>query len=234
VFMQLTVSEDLRVGRCDSNEVLALFPQLAAHSHRPAGPLSGGRRQLLSLVRALARDPQALLADELSLGKSPQVVDRLLRAVRLEADEGMGVLPSNSTCARPLTSRTGSTYSSAAGSCSTGERLRLAKALMPSAPAISPHSLAPARRREARRTGRRSGEDVLGRQLRGSAIPYGRPHLPSGTWRLQSTASWHRCTIGKMAWACIGGHRTLLDLPPVAGGRGPPQSGQARPVRGGR
>ena len=54
--------------------------------------LSGGEQQMLSLARALGRAPKLLLADELSLGLAPLVVDRLLRAVREAAERGLGAL----------------------------------------------------------------------------------------------------------------------------------------------
>ena len=45
------------------------------------------------LARALAARPKALIVDELSLGLAPQVVERLLLALRDAADErGLGVL----------------------------------------------------------------------------------------------------------------------------------------------
>ena len=48
---------------------------------------------MLSLARALGRNPDVLLADELSLGLAPIIVTRLLQAVRTAADErGVGVL----------------------------------------------------------------------------------------------------------------------------------------------
>jgi ABC-type branched-subunit amino acid transport system ATPase component len=59
---------------------------------RRAGLLSGGEQQILTLARALAAEPAALLADELSLGLAPLVVRRLLAAVRAAADRGVGVL----------------------------------------------------------------------------------------------------------------------------------------------
>ena len=47
---------------------------------------------MLTLGRALARQPDLLLADELSLGLAPNTVGRLLRAVREAADGGVGAL----------------------------------------------------------------------------------------------------------------------------------------------
>jgi branched-chain amino acid transport system ATP-binding protein len=48
---------------------------------------------MVSLARALGREPRLLLADELSLGLAPIVVDNLLKTVRAAADErGIGVL----------------------------------------------------------------------------------------------------------------------------------------------
>lgn len=92
VFMQLTAAENLRVGDGTPLRALELFPELEYHLGRRAGLLSGGQQQMLSLARALAAEPLALLADELSLGLAPIVVRRLLRAVRGAADGGMGVL----------------------------------------------------------------------------------------------------------------------------------------------
>ncbi|WP_261567659.1 ABC transporter ATP-binding protein [Frankia gtarii] len=88
----LTVRQNLRIGGVDPQSVQADFPELTEHLDRRAGLLSGGQQQLLTLARVLARRPVALLADELSLGLAPQVVARLLGAIRAAADDGLAVL----------------------------------------------------------------------------------------------------------------------------------------------
>jgi branched-chain amino acid transport system ATP-binding protein len=48
---------------------------------------------MLALVRALSRGtPRLLLIDEISLGLAPQIVDRLLTAIKDAAASGLGVL----------------------------------------------------------------------------------------------------------------------------------------------
>jgi ABC-type branched-subunit amino acid transport system ATPase component len=92
IVASITARQNLRIGKVEIADVLALFPELEDHLDRRAGLLSGGQQQILTLARALARKPKVLLADELSLGLAPQVVTRLLGAVRTAADNGLGVL----------------------------------------------------------------------------------------------------------------------------------------------
>jgi len=92
IFRELTVRDNLRLGRAPIGDVVALFPALDRLLDRRAGLLSGGEQQMLALGRALVARPRVLLVDEVSLGLAPIVVSVLLAAIRRAADEGTGVL----------------------------------------------------------------------------------------------------------------------------------------------
>ncbi len=93
VFTKLSARDNLRVGGGSVEAALELFPELEPQLGVRGGMLSGGEQQMLALARALSRQPSILLADELSLGLAPIIVDRLLGAVRKVADTtGTGAL----------------------------------------------------------------------------------------------------------------------------------------------
>ena len=92
VFMRMTIAENLRVFRTAADAVVSVFPELASHLDRRVGLLSGGQQQMLALGLALSRQPSLILADELSVGLAPIIVDRLFSVLRAAADGGVGVL----------------------------------------------------------------------------------------------------------------------------------------------
>lgn len=96
VFATLTVEENLRLsfrrslGRAGVEAALAKayqqFPALARRRGQLAGLLSGGEQRMLSLARVLIEKPRLLVADELSLGLAPIIVDEIYRELaRLRA-----------------------------------------------------------------------------------------------------------------------------------------------------
>lgn len=99
VFPGLTVAQNLLLG-CQASrpgawsfaDIYQLFPLLAARQHTPAGVLSGGEQQLLSLGRALMGAPQCLLLDEATEGLAPQMVATITECLQGLKQRGIAVL----------------------------------------------------------------------------------------------------------------------------------------------
>jgi len=101
VFPELTVAENLEVGRqprrhraphWTPERLFALFPNLAELRARPAGRISGGEQQMLTIARTLMGNPRAILLDEPSEGLAPVIVDQMARTIEELKQEGLTVL----------------------------------------------------------------------------------------------------------------------------------------------
>jgi branched-chain amino acid transport system ATP-binding protein len=92
VFSTLTVEENLtlafrqRAGRqllaSNLERAYTAFPILGERRRQLAGRLSGGQQRLLSLAKVLVVPPKILIADELSLGLAPVVIDAVYDGLR--------------------------------------------------------------------------------------------------------------------------------------------------------
>jgi branched-chain amino acid transport system ATP-binding protein len=101
-FGTLTVDENLTLafrrsrGRNGVAEGLdrayELFPSLAQRRRQLAGNLSGGEQRMLSMARVLVDVPKVLIADELSLGLAPIVVDQTYQSLQKLREEGTALL----------------------------------------------------------------------------------------------------------------------------------------------
>jgi branched-chain amino acid transport system ATP-binding protein len=102
IFPGLSVQENLRmavrrVGSPDERKsavenAYEMFPRLAERRGQRAGTLSGGEQQMLALARALAVPPKLIIADEMSLGLAPLVVDFVFESIERAAQSGVTIV----------------------------------------------------------------------------------------------------------------------------------------------
>jgi branched-chain amino acid transport system ATP-binding protein len=110
VFPTLTVLENLRMatagdrrGRPAALErAFEIFPVLRERRRQAAGTLSGGEQQMLSLARVLTADPRLVIADELSLGLAPKMVDVVFESLRRARAAGVAVVMIEQFASRAL------------------------------------------------------------------------------------------------------------------------------------
>ncbi len=100
IFAQLTVYENLILGmkstkpsgRWRLEDMYTMFPRLQERAQTPAGVLSGGEQQMLTLCRTLMGDPDLIMIDEPTEGLAPKIVDQVADFLRQLKRRGISVL----------------------------------------------------------------------------------------------------------------------------------------------
>jgi branched-chain amino acid transport system ATP-binding protein len=110
VFASMTVMDNLLLGAHHDLKaadkklafVFRVFPVLAERQKQPAGALSGGERQMLSIARALMPAPRLILVDEPSIGLAPIMVNAIFAILVQLNREGYSILLSEQNACRAL------------------------------------------------------------------------------------------------------------------------------------
>ncbi|HZH26777.1 MAG TPA: ABC transporter ATP-binding protein [Azospirillaceae bacterium] len=85
IFPALTVRQNLDLGRKSGKnggrwsmrDMFTLFPRLEERVDVPAGALSGGEQQMLTMCRTLMGDPDLIIIDEPTEGLAPKIVEQV-------------------------------------------------------------------------------------------------------------------------------------------------------------
>ncbi len=101
IFTDLTVMENLEAGRrakrpdlpeWTQEALFKVFPNLQEMKNRPAGRMSGGEQQMLTVARTLMGNPLMVLLDEPSEGVSPVIVEAMARMIHEIKAYGVSIL----------------------------------------------------------------------------------------------------------------------------------------------
>jgi len=100
IFPGLTVRQNLvlglknvrRPGKWQLQDMLDMFPNLAARADTPAGVLSGGEKQMLTTCRTLMGDPELIMIDEPTEGLAPLIVQQVGDLIAYIAKAGVAIL----------------------------------------------------------------------------------------------------------------------------------------------
>jgi len=102
VFGKMTVLENLKIGaylRTDAAEVtrtldmvFAAFPRLKERETQRSSSLSGGEQQMVAIGRALMASPKLIMADEMSQGLAPVIVQEVYRRLLQVNRQGVTIL----------------------------------------------------------------------------------------------------------------------------------------------
>jgi len=100
IFPSLTVRQNLLLGQKSSrqtgrwamSDMFALFPRLEERADTPAGVLSGGEQQMLTMCRTLMGDPDLVMIDEPTEGLAPMMVELVAKLLGEIAERGISIL----------------------------------------------------------------------------------------------------------------------------------------------
>jgi branched-chain amino acid transport system ATP-binding protein len=100
VFAGLTVRENLMMGERSGNagarwtmeQMFDLFPRLRERAEAPAGVLSGGEQQMLTICRTLMGNPRLIMIDEPTEGLAPMMVELVGALILKISESGTAVL----------------------------------------------------------------------------------------------------------------------------------------------
>jgi branched-chain amino acid transport system ATP-binding protein len=100
IFPSLTVRQNLLLGqkgrkesgRWSMEDMFNIFPRLRERAEAPAGVMSGGEQQMLTLCRTLMGDPDLVMIDEPTEGLAPKVVDQVANLFDEIAKRGISIL----------------------------------------------------------------------------------------------------------------------------------------------
>jgi branched-chain amino acid transport system ATP-binding protein len=100
IFPTLTVRQNLflgqksakKTGRWSMADMFKVFPRLEERADTPAGVLSGGEQQMLTMCRTLMGDPDLIMIDEPTEGLAPMMVELVGKLLSEIAGRGISIL----------------------------------------------------------------------------------------------------------------------------------------------
>jgi branched-chain amino acid transport system ATP-binding protein len=100
IFPTLTVRQNLQLGmkgrtargRWSMDDMYGLFPVLKERADTPAGVMSGGEQQMLTLCRTLMGDPDLVMIDEPTEGLAPMIVTLVAKLFDEMKNRGVSIL----------------------------------------------------------------------------------------------------------------------------------------------
>jgi len=100
IFPTLTVRQNLLLGlksgekesRWSEEDMYELFPRLKERLSAPAGVLSGGEQQMLTLCRTLMGNPSLIMIDEPTEGLAPKIIEQMAVLFDEIAKRGVAIL----------------------------------------------------------------------------------------------------------------------------------------------